>query len=276
MFNTHPTFTRKREKRQNVRQTEVELEAEIQRQNIREAVQRRQQEQEQRERERREHERREHERQLQSNERRNILSRLFALHDSHARFILLQHIEVIRDFIRSYTIDNNASLLSIEVLNEQLIRIRRIIDITDEQRQMLNNTINHRIVQENRKIYWRNQLIQGLQGLLLLPVINNPQALPQAPTLTSEYFKEINVGVSAMESQELMCSICQDDEVSKDDIVFTSCNHSFCVGCVGGYAESLKHKTLKPVCPCCRTEITELKAQTEEKQAELKSKFDSL
>jgi hypothetical protein len=70
---------------------------------------------------------------------------------------------------------------------------------------------------------------------------------------TSTYIKDIKVIKKCTNDLNDLneCNICFDI----DNLVYTNCSHGFCETCVKGYLESIKDKTIKPNCPCCRTEL---------------------
>jgi ferredoxin len=52
------------------------------------------------------------------------------------------------------------------------------------------------------------------------------------------------------------------------ETVKTNCGHMYCGDCTVKYVNSIKHKTQKPSCPTCRTELTQFRvfnAETENK-----------
>ena len=78
---------------------------------------------------------------------------------------------------------------------------------------------------------------------------------------TSHYIKELSVTFQEAEEAEepIVCSICYDD-VEASNAVVTNCLHKYCVDCINSQSTAIKDKTIKPTCPCCRTELTEFKS----------------
>ena len=53
------------------------------------------------------------------------------------------------------------------------------------------------------------------------------------------------------------CPICLNDHETNADFVKTNCQHQFCVGCMETYLDR-SSKIQRPVCPMCRTEISQM------------------
>jgi hypothetical protein len=81
------------------------------------------------------------------------------------------------------------------------------------------------------------------------------------PKRTSEYLKEIQLSFrkpsGSGSETSLDCPVCY-EQILVADALYTNCNHSYCVDCVKNLATSIKDKTIKPVCPCCRDTITKI------------------
>ena len=77
---------------------------------------------------------------------------------------------------------------------------------------------------------------------------------------TSIYLKNISLVCDLTIKEDAPgceCPLCF-DQLSATEAVFTGCNHAYCGTCIKSLATSIKNKTVKPSCPMCRTEITQL------------------
>ena len=83
-------------------------------------------------------------------------------------------------------------------------------------------------------------------------------------TLTKTYIKNIKI-VKTLGEQEVdrTCTICM-DELEFKNIINTNCNHTYCLECVSGYANSIKHKTCQPTCPMCRGRLEQFNTHSDE------------
>ena len=63
------------------------------------------------------------------------------------------------------------------------------------------------------------------------------------------------------------CSVCF-DELSREKIVKTGCNHVFCSGCVAGVAKTRGIKSFIR-CPCCRADMDQLTVGCQEEHTEI-------
>jgi hypothetical protein len=97
------------------------------------------------------------------------------------------------------------------------------------------------------------------------------------PKRTSEYLKEIHLSFRkpSVSDTSLDCPLCY-ESILVTDALYTNCNHSYCVDCVKNLATSIKHKTIKPACPCCRDTITQLYSRNVNCLQELKTHFITL
>jgi hypothetical protein len=81
---------------------------------------------------------------------------------------------------------------------------------------------------------------------------------------TSDYLnKTIAVTIKNHEDLPQECNICL-DTFTATKIVYTNCNHTFCLDCVCDYTKSIKNKTMKPNCPCCRTILSNFHVMSQE------------
>lgn len=125
----------------------------------------------------------------------------------------------------------------------------------------------------------RHKIETSLYILRTLRIMQERLGVPVIPTLTGEYFKQIEVVVDKTlkpQRKADTCAICMDPGVSKRDKVITNCGHCLCMGCLNQYAIAEKDKTKKPVCVCCRGEYTCFKVATSAKCEELKGLLSSL
>jgi hypothetical protein len=97
------------------------------------------------------------------------------------------------------------------------------------------------------------------------------------PKLTTEYLKEIKLAIRKPSGSEtsLDCPVCY-DTLLVADALYTNCDHSYCVECVKQLATSIKNKTIKPACPCCRDTITQIYSRNVDNLHNLKTHFTSL
>jgi hypothetical protein len=78
---------------------------------------------------------------------------------------------------------------------------------------------------------------------------------------TAEYLKEcniLNVEPTTEDDAQYDCPICF-DSINPSYVIRANCDHGFCLSCMKGHMKSIKDKTCRPTCPCCRGEIKEFK-----------------
>lgn len=103
------------------------------------------------------------------------------------------------------------------------------------------------------------------------------QGLVEIKKLTKEYIREMSITYAPLEEEvdDIDCSICY-DIVKACDAVVTNCCHKYCVTCIKSQTTVIKDKTIVPTCPCCRTNITELKSGNQEILEEMNSHIQLL
>jgi hypothetical protein len=123
------------------------------------------------------------------------------------------------------------------------------------------------------------QLVSAFQDGKFELSLHNPNgisldAISSTPIIkrTSAYFKEIALIQDIItindDAPACDCPLCF-DAVPATDCIVTNCKHSFCVTCVKGFATANKDKTKKPVCPMCRTDLTEFKVGNQQVHNEI-------
>ena len=74
---------------------------------------------------------------------------------------------------------------------------------------------------------------------------------------------------------EYTCTICL-ETLDISNVINTNCNHSYCLDCVSGYANSIKDKSHKPNCPMCRGVLDQLNTHSDELHQQLNTVIQGL
>jgi hypothetical protein len=71
----------------------------------------------------------------------------------------------------------------------------------------------------------------------------------------------LNINKTSVKSTNVECSICLENQ-DNNSLLFTSCNHVFCISCFKKYMISIQEQNLK--CPNCRQIIIHINLQNQE------------